>query len=630
MRRNVAMFGAIAGAVVLVITMIVAMPLAGAAPGNQFGRPGPGNGAGPFRTPFAGPSQTVCGTAGAGFASCFVQVLQPGSTTQQVPQVNGSAPAASPNSAGGSPGATVATPSGLSPSTIDSVYGFSVATNGGAGKTIAIVDAYDDPGASSDLNAFSQQWGLPQCTTSNPCFTKVNQSGGASYPGGNSSWDLEISLDIEWAHALAPASTILLVEANSNSFADLTAAEQYAGAHADYVSNSWGGSEFSGETTYDSAFTAPAGRNVSYFVATGDTGGAVEYPSTSPNVVAVGGTSLLFSTSGTFSAENAWSGGGGGCSTVEAAPSTQSSFSQYAQVGCNGRRSTPDVSLDADPGSGVAVYDSTPYSGSSGWWTVGGTSASTPMWAAESAVLGSAVNSATVYSAAIPFRDILAGGNGHSTLTGYDLATGRGSWAYTPGPSTSLSAALASGNVALTWTAPTGAVPTSYSVYRSTTSGAETLLASGVGTPSFTTAPPPAGTTYYYEVQAVDGAGTGPFSNEASISGSSPPPTTTTTVPRTTTTTTTVAHPPTASFTKSCSRASCTFTSTSKDTGGTITQYAWSGGNGISGTASRISHVFTAGGTFSVQLMVTDSRKLTATVTNKVTCSSTFGRLTCS
>jgi subtilase family serine protease len=245
MRRNIAMFGATAGAVVLVITMIVAMPLAGAAPGNQFGRPGPDNGAGPFRTPYAGPSQTVCGTAGAGFASCFAQVLQPGSTTQQVPQVNGSAPLApSPNTAGGSPGASVATPSGLSPSTIDSVYGFSSSTKGGAGKTIAIVDAYDDPTAASDLNAFSQQWGLPQCTTSNPCLSKVNQSGGTSYPVGNSSWDLEISLDIEWAHALAPAATILLVEANSNSFADLTAAEQYAGAHADYVSNSWGGSEF--------------------------------------------------------------------------------------------------------------------------------------------------------------------------------------------------------------------------------------------------------------------------------------------------------------------------------------------------------------------------------------------------
>jgi subtilase family serine protease len=548
----------------------------------------------------------------------------------------------------------VATPSGLSPSTIDSVYGFSTSTKSGAGKTIAIVDAYDDPNAAGDLNAFSQQWGLPQCNSSNPCFSKVNQAGATTYPAGNSSWDLEMSLDIEWAHALAPAATILLVEANSNSFADLTAAEKYAGAHADYVSNSWGGSEFSGETAYDSAFTAPSGRKVSYFAATGDTGGAVEYPSTSPNVVAVGGTSLLFSTSGTFSAENTWSSGGGGCSTVEAAPSIQSSFSQYAQAGCNGRRSTPDVALDADPGSGVAVYDSTPYSGSSGWWTVGGTSASTPMWAAESAVLGSTVNVATVYSTTIPFRDVISGSNGHSALIGYDLATGRGSWAYTPGPSTSLSAALASGNVALTWTAPSGAPPTSYSVYRSTTSGTETVLASGIKTASFTTTPPPSGTTYYYKVQAVDAAGAGPFSNEASISSSSPPPTTTTvprttttttvpktttttTVPRTTTTTTvprtttttTVAHPPTASFTKGCSQASCTFTSTSKDTGGTITTYAWSGGNGISGTASTISHTFTTGGTFSVQLTVTDSRQLTATVTNQVTCSFS-GRLTCS
>ena len=316
-------------------------------------------------------------------------------------------------------------PYGLSPATIKSVYSFSTSNTAGAGKTIAIVDAYDDPTAESDLNVFSSQYGLPACTTANGCFSKVNQRGGSKAPRPNSGWALEISLDIQWAHAIAPGAKILLVEASSNSFTNLLAAEDYAKAHAQYVSNSWGGSEFSGESTYDAHF---AQSGVSFFVSSGDAGLPAEYPSASPNVISVGGTTLNFTGGGAFASETGWSSGGGGCSAYETATSAQSSFSQYAQAGCGGKRATPDVSLDADPASGVSVYDSTSYQGQSGWWKVGGTSASSPMWAGRSAVAGATVDAAYVYGNSIGYRDITSGNNGAPCLVGFDLCTGRGSW----------------------------------------------------------------------------------------------------------------------------------------------------------------------------------------------------------
>jgi subtilase family serine protease len=315
-------------------------------------------------------------------------------------------------------------PTGLSPATVKSVYGFSTSSTAGAGKTIAIVDAYNDPNAESDLGVFSSQYGLPACTTANGCFAKVNQTGGTSYPRTDSGWSLEISLDIEWAHAIAPGAHILLVEATSNSFTNLLAAEDYAKARAQYVSNSWGGSEFSGESSYDSHFSQSG---VSFFVSAGDAGLPAEYPSASPNVISVGGTTLHFSGS-TFTGETGWSSGGGGCSAYETANGAQSAFGGYAQVNCGGKRATPDVSLDADPNSGVSVYDSVKYQGQAGWFTVGGTSASSPMWAARAAAAGAVVNAAYVYGSNISFRDITSGNNGAPCLVGYDLCTGRGSW----------------------------------------------------------------------------------------------------------------------------------------------------------------------------------------------------------
>src|SRR6266540_5235367 len=210
------------------------------------------------------------------------------------------------------PGASTS-PTGLSPATIKSVYNFPTSLTAGTGKTIAIVDAYDDPTAESDLAVFSSQYGLPACTTANGCFAKVDQRGGTAYPRTNSGWALEISLDIQWAHAIAPGARILLVESDSNSFANLLAAEDYAKTHAQYVSNSWGASEFSGETSYDSHF---AESGVSFFVSSGDSGTPASYPSASPNLISVGGTTLTLS-GGTLVSETGWSGSGGGCSAYE-------------------------------------------------------------------------------------------------------------------------------------------------------------------------------------------------------------------------------------------------------------------------------------------------------------------------
>ncbi|HYX84261.1 MAG TPA: S53 family peptidase [Gaiellales bacterium] len=322
-------------------------------------------------------------------------------------------------------GNATTSPTGLSPARIKSVYSFPTGSTAGAGKTIGIVDAYDDPTIASDLAVFDNQYGLPACTAANGCLTKVNQTGGTSYPRVNAGWAVEISLDVEWAHAIAPGANILLVEASSNSFSNLLAAEDYAKRHAQYVSNSWSGGEFAGESTYDSHF---AQSGVSFFFASGDSGTPAEYPSASPKVISVGGTTLHFSATGKFQSETGWSGSGGGCSAYETATAAQRAFATFPQAGCGTRRGTPDVSLDADPNSGVSVYDSTAYQGQRGWFQVGGTSASCPMWAARSADKGAVVNSAYVYGSNITFRDITSGSNGEPARVGYDLVTGRGSW----------------------------------------------------------------------------------------------------------------------------------------------------------------------------------------------------------
>lgn len=325
-------------------------------------------------------------------------------------------------------GSQASSPSGYSPAVLEKAYDFSASDHGtGTGKTIGIVDAYDDPTIASNLSTFSSEYGLPACTSTNGCFTKVNQSGGTSYPKETKGWDVEISLDVEWAHAIAPKADILLVEASSTSDTNLFTAVKYAAAHAQYVSMSWGGDEFSGETALDGDFTS----NVSFFAAAGDSASEVIYPSSSPKVISVGGTSLTVQSTGTWKAESAWATGGGGCSKYENASSAQAAFPTYDQSGasCSGMRATPDVALDANPNTGVSIYDSidTPDFGS-GWEVVGGTSVATPIWAAHSAAAADRVDATFVYGSNIKFYDVTSGSNGHSCVAGYNLCDGLGSW----------------------------------------------------------------------------------------------------------------------------------------------------------------------------------------------------------
>ena len=292
---------------------------------------------------------------------------------------------------------TSTTIQGYSPAQVSKAYGFDTTTfnNGataanGSGQTIAIVDAFNDPNVAADLSVFDSQFGL----SAPPSLRVVNQSGGTTLPTTDAGWAGEIALDVEWAHAMAPGANILLVEANSDTLSSLMTAVDYArkvpGVSA--VSMSWGGSEFfsfngsefTGQTQYDSIFTTPAGhQGVTFLAAAGDSGvyGGVQWPASSPNVVAVGGTSLYVQDqSGTYGTETSWSGTSGGFSQVEAEPSYQQN------VQSTGVRTTPDVAYDADPNTGFAVYDSVPYQGSSGWQVVGGTSAGSPQWAALIAI----------------------------------------------------------------------------------------------------------------------------------------------------------------------------------------------------------------------------------------------------
>jgi subtilase family serine protease len=237
----------------------------------------------------------------------------------------------------------------------------------------------------------------------------------------NQGWALEESLDVQWAHAVAPGAKILLVEAKSASGSDLLSAVNYAKSQPGVVavSMSWGGAEFSGESVYDSTFTGPA-----FFASSGDSGAGVSWPAVSVNVVGVGGTTLTISS--TTLTETAWSGSGGGVSVYEPKPAYQGALSPST-------RAVPDVSYDADPATGFPVYDSVGYQGVTGWIEVGGTSAGAPQWAAIYAIGHTATNGAMYADASVPatytakFRDIVAGTNGNPAGVGYDLATGLGS-----------------------------------------------------------------------------------------------------------------------------------------------------------------------------------------------------------
>ncbi|MEW2516640.1 peptidase S8 [Actinacidiphila alni] len=330
--------------------------------------------------------------------------------------------------------ATAATPSGYGPSDLLAAYGLtSAAASKGAGETIAIVDAYDDPNAAKDLASYRSYYGLPACTVANGCFKKVSQTGSTtSLPSADSGWAEEISLDLDMASALCPKCNILLVEAKSASMANLgKSVNEAVSLGAKFVSNSYGGSESSSDSSYDSSYFNHPG--VAITVSAGDSGYGAEYPAASKYVTAVGGTALKKSSTTRGWTETVWStssteGTGSGCSAYDAKQSWQK------DTGC-AKRTIADVSAVADPATGVAVYDS--YGVTAGWYTFGGTSVASPVIAGVYALAGTP--SAGSYPTSFPYahtsalNDVTSGSNGScggsylcTGKAGYDGPTGLG------------------------------------------------------------------------------------------------------------------------------------------------------------------------------------------------------------
>ena len=356
---------------------------------------------------------------------------------------------------------------GYSPSQLRTAYGlnnimFGSVQGDGTGQTIAIVDAYDDPAfvnstlsngqpnpafSSSDLAVFDQQFGIPDP----PSFTKFNQNGQTTnLPGtdpsagtGNGDWEMEEALDIEWAHAMAPGASIDLVEASSDSdpnnvdlFTAVATAANLPGVSV--VSMSWGLDEVSSELSNDSTFATPSGhQGVTFIAASGDSGSPGYYPAYSPNVVAAGGTTLNLNANNTIASETAWSGSGGGTSQYETEPAYQDG------VQSTSKRTIPDVAWDADPNTGVAVYDSFDEAqDGSAWVPIGGTSVAAPCWsgliaianqgrmlAGASSLDGPSETLPALYTVSSnDFHDITSGSNGgFKAGPGYDEVTGLGS-----------------------------------------------------------------------------------------------------------------------------------------------------------------------------------------------------------
>ncbi|HZB94817.1 MAG TPA: S53 family peptidase [Herpetosiphonaceae bacterium] len=325
-----------------------------------------------------------------------------------------------------------ATPAGYGPADLQSAY--RLPSNStfapGAGPTIAIVDAYDNPNAEADLAAYRSQYGLPACTTANGCFQKVGVSSSSAtagaIPPADTGWGQEIALDLDMVSAICPNCKILLVEAADNSLAALCWAEDYAAGQSGVVaiSNSWSAGEASWETRTEADHFNHPGKVIT--ASSGDNGYGVGFPASSQYVTAVGGTSLTRAagTSRGWS-ETAWSGAGSGCSAYITKPSWQH------DNGCS-RRTVADVSAIADPGTGVAVYDT--YN-SGGWLVFGGTSVAAPIIASVYALAG---NASTVTYGSYPYShtgslfDVRSGSNGTcgtylcNARKGFDGPTGLG------------------------------------------------------------------------------------------------------------------------------------------------------------------------------------------------------------
>ncbi|MEU7056318.1 putative Ig domain-containing protein [Streptomyces sp. NPDC046197] len=373
------------------------------------------------------PTSHLCATAKPGHASCFAQ------RRTDIRQRLASALAA-------------AAPSGLSPANLHSAY--NLPSTGGSGLTVAVVDAYNDPNAESDLATYRSTYGLSACTKANGCFKQVSQTGSTtSLPTNDSGWAGEEALDIDMVSAVCPNCSIILVEADSATDTDLGTAENEAvSLGAKFVSNSWGGSESSSQTGEDTSYFKHPG--VAITVSAGDSGYGAEYPATSQYVTAVGGTALTTASNSRGWSESVWNtssteGTGSGCSAYDPKPSWQT------DSGCS-KRMEADVSAVADPATGVAVYDTY---GGSGWAVYGGTSASAPIIAGVYALAGTPGSGD--YPAKYPYThtsnlyDVTSGSNGScptsyfcNATTGYDGPTGWG----TPNGTAAFSSGGSTGN----------------------------------------------------------------------------------------------------------------------------------------------------------------------------------------
>ncbi len=480
-------------------------------------------------TPTDAEPAAVCPVATHGQYECD-SILVPTVTSKAEAQTRyllglGPAPAVSPSYQGsGEEG-------GFSPSDLRSAY--KLGSDGGEGQTVAIVDAYDDPKAESDLATYRKTYGLSPCTSENGCFEKVNQTGESTgYPSADTGWAVEISLDLDMVSAVCPQCHILLVEANSNEMRDLgPAVEEAAELGASEISDSWSGEESPEETSFDHYFDHPG---VPVLFASGDEGYSVQYPAASPYVIAVGGTSLKKAANARGWSETAWSGAGSGCSAYEPKPTWQK------DEGCP-HRTVADVSAVADPSTPVSMYDS--YN-EGGWLLAGGTSVATPLLAGVEALSSSAVRSAgpsAIYDAGEggELFDVTEGENGNcgtylcQAEVGYDGPTG---WGTPDGPLslpvaiTEAATAASAGKMTLHGSVDPEGMPTEYHFeYGETTSyGTSVPIAAasaGSGTEYVRVSQPIEGikaqTTYHYRIVATNAGGT--FDGVDRTFGTTPP-----------------------------------------------------------------------------------------------------------
>ncbi len=400
--------------------------------------------------------ERLCGVPRPGAASCAAMKLVAASLTPAELRAS-AATQAGEEASGARPTVTEESPipGYLTPQDLRAAYSLPSETAASPTQTIAVIDAFDDPTAEADLGVYDEEFGLPACTTANGCFRKVDEEGKASpLPPENGEWAGEVSVDVQMAHAVCPGCHVLLVEANTEEFEDLGAAVNAAvKAGATEVSNSYAAPE---EPAFATLYTE---LNASFYdhpgvvvtASSGDCGylnqacagepATANFPADSPDVVAVGGTSLVEKKETWRS--TVWDEGGSGCSQIFAAPAWQSAVADFSATGCGAERSVADVAAIGDPNTGVDIYDSTPEGNGNptGWTVFGGTSVASPIVAAEFALAGGsggvAYPASTLYlhlGEGKDLYDVVKGSNGScgsatscQAAVGFDGPSGVGS-----------------------------------------------------------------------------------------------------------------------------------------------------------------------------------------------------------